>query len=157
MVEEVQRDKGPEQRTEPAEREREREGGTCTCTAGRRQRGRSGLPTLAFSANCYSFTLPLFPRTLDLQSLHGRRAQQICLQPCTSTSKKSSPRLLMPDTLWRHHAGTPSWFGKLHDRVITTISKIIYSKSRKLILYFISLLYFNSSLTFTLLSLVFKW
>lgn len=73
-------------------------------------RRRSGLLTLAFAANCYSFTLPLFPRTLDLQSLHGKRAQKISQQVCTSTSRSTCD----PATSQGHRRNI-SWFGKLHD------------------------------------------
>lgn len=61
-----------------AERGAERE--RCTYTAALQQRSPSGLLTLAFSANCYSFTFILFPRTLDPQSLHENVRNRF---PCT--------------------------------------------------------------------------
>lgn len=98
MVEEVQRDKGPEQYTDMREREREmergREGGREGCVHILQDFSRrSGLLTLAFSANCYSFTLPLYPRTLDRQSLHVKCVQWISQRVCTSHVEEAAPLL----------------------------------------------------------------
>lgn len=73
MGEEAQRDRGLEQCTNinMQQRERPSEPGQSwwVHTTELRQHGRSGILTLAFSANCYSFTPALFPKTLNLQSL----------------------------------------------------------------------------------------
>lgn len=109
MVEEVQRDKGLEHRTDMTEGAGGRRREECVQIL-QDFRRRSGLLTLAFAANCYSFTLPRFPRTLDLQSLHGKRVQKISQQVCMSTSRPTCD----PATSQGHHRNI-SWFGKLHD------------------------------------------
>lgn len=76
MGEEAQRDRGLEQCTNinMQQRERPSEPGQSwwVHTTELQQHGRSGILTLAFSANCYSFTPALFPKTLNLQSLRVR-------------------------------------------------------------------------------------
>lgn len=65
-------------RVSKRETERRAEREICPYTAALQQHSQSGLLTLAFSANCYSVTLLLFPGTLDLQS------QDVCNRfPCT--------------------------------------------------------------------------
>lgn len=73
MGEEVQWDSGPQPFTivDMWHRESWREGEEwgCVHTTELQQHRPSGILTLAFLANCYSFTLAQFPRALNLQSL----------------------------------------------------------------------------------------